>query len=1032
MIEQPQHVELPEALRKQFAALKYRLWRVETLAALSLAVCGLLLSCLAVFFSDRLWDTPHWLRVACLTGGLATVAWFGLTWIRQWIVRPRDQRELAVMVQTRYGRLGDRLLGIVELADERQRPADFSPALYRAAISQVATEASPYNFADAVDPQPARHAAWALGGLVLVGLALIGLSPTALLNAVSRWAAPTAAIPRFTLVAFDGLPREQVVAHGEAFTVSCSVQYRSFWKPRRGTGRFERQPPIVSASGGGQVQWSVPGQVEPGLLKLHLGDARAQVRILPTYRPSLKALTAAVQLPAYLKYAPTSESVENGSFNVLEGSRVAFTGKLSRSLMAAQMRVPGQSAQELPLHNETFTTEPLELDGVPELAFTWRDHLGLESAGPWRLQLHPQKDVPPTPELLDLLKDTAILESEVLELKAVGRDDFGVREIGVEWQLLTDVSDTNAPSPRPFNYRASTPHEKKVEDTFYLSPGLQMIPAESVLELRGFATDYYPDREPSYTGVYRVHVLGNERHAELVRQNLESLLTRLEEVTRLEEKVAATTKQLQDLGKDKLNTDQTAEQIAAAKEDQAQNAANLEQLAKEGKKTLREAARNPTFDEQTLRDWAKNMQEMQQLSDDKMQQAAQSLKSAQQNPDSRSEKLAQAAQQEQEVLDALEQMQRKVNKGLDQLQALTLAQRLRKVASDENDIANKLQKIVPDTIGMFPKELPGRLRNTEMFLAKDQETAQKDSQVLQGEIGRFFERTQKESYGDVSKQMTEEHVSDELDRLRGLIEENVAMDAIQNLNSWSDRLKAWAELLEPKSDSSAGGGGGGDGGATDEAMLKELLALLRARDRQINLRQRTGLLEKNKAQTETYAQGAKSLANAQGQLREDMNKLSTLNPMPALDSPLQEIVGSMQGVEELLNKPQTDRQTEVAQIKTIEQLSDVINLINENQQRKNNRSQSQSPSAEDMAFLMQMMALQNSAQALSTNPNGGGSQAGGTTDRAATPALGDPNAKPGDARTVNRASGTTANFPIEFREALEEYFKGVEKLEQKR
>jgi len=280
--------------------------------------------------------------------------------------------------------------------------------------------------------------------------------------------------------------------------------------------------------------------------------------------------------------------------------------------------------------------------------------------------------------------------------------------------------------------------------------------------------------------------------------------------------------------------------------------------------------------------------------------------------------------------------------------------------------------------------------------------------------------------------MTEAHVPDELDRVRGLIEENVAMDAIQNLNSWSDRLKAWAELLEPKSDSAAGGGGGGEGGATDEAMLKELLGLLRARDRQINLRQRTGLLEKNKAQAETYEPAAKSLATAQGQLREDMTKLSIENPMPALDSPLQDIVGSMQGVETLLNKPQTDRQTEVAKIKTIEQLSDVINLINENQQRKNNSSQGQSPTAEDMAFLMQMMALQNSAQALASNPNGGGSQAGGTTDRAATPTLGDPNAKPDEARTVNRASGSTANLPTEFREALEDYFKGVEKLEQKR
>jgi hypothetical protein len=114
-------------------------------------------------------------------------------------------------------------------------------------------------------------------------------------------------------------------------------------------------------------------------------------------------------------------------------------------------------------------------------------------------------------------------------------------------------------------------------------------------------------------------------------------------------------------------------------------------------------------------------------------------------------------------------------------------------------------------------------------------------------------------------------------------------------------------------------------------------------------------------------------------------------------------------------------------------LSDVINLINESQQRKNSSSPSQSASAEEMAFLMQMMALQNTpAQGMSATPRGGGSLAGGTTERPSLPTLGDPSAKAADARTVNRASGSTANVPTEFRQALENYFKALESLGSKR
>jgi hypothetical protein len=259
------------------------------------------------------------------------------------------------------------------------------------------------------------------------------------------------------------------------------------------------------------------------------------------------------------------------------------------------------------------------------------------------------------------------------------------------------------------------------------------------------------------------------------------------------------------------------------------------------------------------------------------------------------------------------------------------------------------------------------------------------------------------------------------------------MDAMQNLTAWSERLTSWAELLEPKSDGSGGGGGGGgEPSASDEALLKELLGLLRVRDREVNLRQRTGLLERNKAEMPNYTETAQGLGVTQRQVRDDLAKIQGENPVPALEFPLQDIVDSMQGVEGLLQKPQTDRATDLAQTKTIEQLSDIINVINEQQQKSQGSSSSPpTPTAEDMAFLMEMMSSAEPGKAVGLNPNGGGSMAGGTADRAISSVNGDPNAKNADGRTVNRASGITTPTPTEFRDALENYFRGLEKLEGK-
>lgn len=221
-------VTLPQELRQKFVDLERRLWTLETVAAVCSVLAGLVLSYLILFMSDRLWDTPVWLRVIISAGGAGVFIWFGFRWSSQWILKRRDLRALSNLVQKKYRRLGDRLLGIVELVEEQHHSPDYSPALYRAAIQQVAAEATPLDFREAVDLRPGKLSVLALIGLLALALVPLALVPAAGWNALMRWAAPTAAITRYTLVGLDGLPAQQIVAHGESFEITGSVHYRSF------------------------------------------------------------------------------------------------------------------------------------------------------------------------------------------------------------------------------------------------------------------------------------------------------------------------------------------------------------------------------------------------------------------------------------------------------------------------------------------------------------------------------------------------------------------------------------------------------------------------------------------------------------------------------------------------------------------------------------------------------------------------------------------------------------------------------------
>ena len=432
-------VDLPEGLRRQFEKVGQRLWRVETTTAVCGIAASLLFSWLAVFISDRLWDTPVWLRVFVFLCGLGGAAAAILAWARHWVWRRRDMRALATLVQKKYRRLGDRLLGIVELANEQEHLSNFSPALYHAAIGQVAEEAQHFDFRQSVNARPAKNFGWTAGGLTLCLLAASLALPQASWNAFLRWIEPGANVPRYTLVVLDGFQQKLIVPHGEPFEISGTVRYRSFWKPSRVFAWFGREAKTQTAVQSGNVRLQIPGQVENGVLKVRVGDALAQVTILPNHRPSLQQLSASIHLPDYLRYPDQSQPVQGGSFRALEGSRVSFVGTVSRPLAAASMQSGGQDPAALKVQGPTFSTEPAEAAGAGELVFNWRDELGLTNAAPWRLALQPESDQPPQPDLPDLPRTTAILATDVMRIRAAAQDDFGVRDLGLAWDVVSEA-----------------------------------------------------------------------------------------------------------------------------------------------------------------------------------------------------------------------------------------------------------------------------------------------------------------------------------------------------------------------------------------------------------------------------------------------------------------------------------------------------------------------------------------------------------------------------------------------------------------
>ena len=182
--------QLPPELQRRIGAFEARLRRMETVLAVAAAGCGLLGAFSLLFALDRLADTPPAARLALAAAGAVAIGASLAYWGRRWIWGRRNDRALARMIQRRFPRLGDRLLGAVELAEGVDRPGLGSPALRRAAVEQVAREAEGMDFRGAVATRAARRMTVAGLGLAAAIGTIVWHFPQAGRNTLLRWIRP--------------------------------------------------------------------------------------------------------------------------------------------------------------------------------------------------------------------------------------------------------------------------------------------------------------------------------------------------------------------------------------------------------------------------------------------------------------------------------------------------------------------------------------------------------------------------------------------------------------------------------------------------------------------------------------------------------------------------------------------------------------------------------------------------------------------------------------------------------------------------
>ncbi len=620
----PERLQLPSSLQVQLLEFRRRVWSIKTAEAVSAAAFGVVMAFLAMFAVDRVWDTPSWLRFTLFiaaTVGCATVP----VALHRWVWRNRRLEQLARLLARKHPRIGDQLLGIIELAGNDAEQSR-SRALCEAAIQQVSEDAAKRDFRDAV-PRP-RHKQWAwmLAVPSAVAVALFGFVPAAASNAAARFLMPWRETPRYTFAAVEALPGTMVVAHGEPFSLAAKLAEGTVWHPERGTARLGDGPAVEARLRDGRYEFAMPSQIDAGRLHIHIGDSMQTVRVEPKLRPELASIVADVGLPDYLlRPGLQHKDVRGGAITLVKGSQVLFTATATRDLSSA--KVDGKPG---PHEGARMGSPSFVVDGPRSVEFRWEDAFGLAGKEPFTLNVTARDDEAPTLSCEGLPRQRVVLDIEQLAFTVHSLDDFGVRRVGIEWKGVEDpVIKSPTQGERILAAGGADKETLDVAGTF-AAKALGIEP--QAVNVRVFVEDYLPGRARVYSPPYTLYVLNAEQHAIWLTEQLNKWHRQSLEVRDREMQLFETNKQLRALSPEDLDKPETRRRIENQAAAEGANGRKLSNLVVSGEDLVKQAMRNPEFGVGHLEKWAEMLQILKDIAANRMPTVADLLKQAAQAP----------------------------------------------------------------------------------------------------------------------------------------------------------------------------------------------------------------------------------------------------------------------------------------------------------------------------------------------------------------------------------------------------------------
>jgi hypothetical protein len=1006
-----QELKLPDSLNSQLRAFQKKLRAVESATAVLAVFCIAVISFTGLYISDRIWDSPAILRFSLFLVGFAPFIIFIYYTVHHVFKERRDFKDLSILVQKHHRKLGDSLLGVIELAENKDLSENVSRELCSAAISSIAEKAEAIDFCEAINRKMLKKFLACSLLLIIILLDLFMFTRPAFSNSLSRWVMPFSKIERFTYVKITDLPQKITVPHGEDFEIGCRLDEASAYKPSHLKFRVGQELTKKVAFSSGTAKLKISGQAKQVDLKIWAGDFRKTVKITPVHRPVLINLEAAVKLPDYTCRNEIRTKISGKSFSILEGGSYSIEGKINRGLKSAEFLANGSGWKPLKIRGNNFSTAIFKAEALEKNRISWSDIYGLAPLHPFEYSVTIDKDREPSTECPKLSQVSAILPYETLTIQATAEDDYGVSELGMVYSAADPKNEKKILKTGSMNLAKGAPDKIKLDSEFMFCPRQLNIPEQTIVTLQTMTNDYYPKRPAVFSRQYKIYVLSQQEHEALIKQEFEAIMAKVEDLVWREEENLEKNRDISKLPEQEIKKEETSEKIGEQKNAEKSNSEDLEKLTDKILKLIEEAMRNREFPAKTIAEWAKLLKTATEVSQTNMKNVEKSLSKAQAGKQ-RAEEMRNALEEQQELLDKLKGLMKTMDDSLNNLQMENFVSRLKKEAESEKAIADKLASIMKTSIGIEQNALPEKIKNEINVQKTKQEQVKKSARDIQSDMLGFFSRTQIKKYQEVAEDMDKEQTQKKLAELADMIGGNKTAQGMKNAKAMADKFDKWAKNLEQQDNQKTPrSAANGEMKPVDPEIA---IGLLRLIQQEQELREQTRHLEENRENMPDYTDKATKLSEKQMGIRQELKKINDKVPdFPKLTSIISGAEKAMTDAGALLFKPKTDSETLAAETEAIEILSSSMQQ----------ESEISEPADGAMAMLMQMML----------QAKGGGFKGSIQSDAANTGMKGADFKGGLNEKKSGGISGKNAqSLPEEYRDAIENYFKRVNEIDRKR